>query len=457
VIRLPYLKPIKGRTSVRPVRDYLLRGGRALAEDLVNLCERDASGADWAQQMDATRRLCGTDAGRGGRRARTYNHYVLSPDPADGVSLEELRAFVTEFLDRAFEGRFQVAVVYHDDSASRLAAGQEGILHAHLVVNNANIVDGGRLAPWLTPSRVRRIDALCQSMADERGWGSFSAKAAKDAEAARAGRRGFAGMSLDGERSEAARAPYSSARADAATLPERALRAAGSWSWKDDLRARARVAMALSGSEAEYLEALGALDVRVAAGSSGEWVYAHPDDPGRWRASGARLGPPFSRAGARSALAARSALRPADRARALSALSAWRVTGIRTVGWVEPSSGVTLADVADALECAARHGIGDGQGWATAAAKAEGTAEEGRLRRAAEVSAVLDRLAAAAPTPGRDARPPVPPRNAAAAARGARERAEGAARAARNAAERQARSQGRTGAPAPGAAPRRRG
>ena len=89
--------PISGHGSTGGIRRYLEKGGRALARDLFNLSydERDAGalGEDakeacaWDAEMDATRAAFGTDAPWRGKPARTFKHFVLSPDPGDDIDL----------------------------------------------------------------------------------------------------------------------------------------------------------------------------------------------------------------------------------------------------------------------------------------------------------------------------------------------------------------------------------
>ena len=90
------LKAITGHTSARGVMRYLERGGRALARDFLNLAPPVAGEGpgglpehgpyDWAAAMDATRAAAGNDLPWRGRAARTWKHYVISPDPRNGVS-----------------------------------------------------------------------------------------------------------------------------------------------------------------------------------------------------------------------------------------------------------------------------------------------------------------------------------------------------------------------------------
>lgn len=83
------LKTIAGYTSARGICRYLTRKNRALASDYLNIDSPDSEHSDavfdWAAVMDATRRAYGNDLPWRGKRVRTYKHYVVSPDPKDGV------------------------------------------------------------------------------------------------------------------------------------------------------------------------------------------------------------------------------------------------------------------------------------------------------------------------------------------------------------------------------------
>ena len=81
--------------------------------------------------MDATRAAAGNDLPWRGRAARTWKHYVISPDPRNGVSLDELRELATAWVRRWFPD-CEVAVVYHDDNAGRIP-------HAHVVVSERRV------------------------------------------------------------------------------------------------------------------------------------------------------------------------------------------------------------------------------------------------------------------------------------------------------------------------------
>ena len=109
---MPILKPISGHGSTGGIRRYLEKGGRALARDLFNLSydERDAGALGdeakeacaWDAEMDATRAAFGTDAPWRGKPARTFKHFVLSPDPGDDIDLAALRELACSWALKHF-------------------------------------------------------------------------------------------------------------------------------------------------------------------------------------------------------------------------------------------------------------------------------------------------------------------------------------------------------------------
>ena len=169
---MPILKPISGHGSTGGIRRYLEKGGRALARDLFNLSydERDAGalgeGAKevcaWDAEMDATRAAFGTDAPWRGKPARTFKHFVLSPDPGDDIDLAALRELACSWALRHFDDH-EIAIVYHDDNA-------RGIPHAHIVVNNTNVVTGRRMHT----DDLLELNRALQEMAAKRGLNALS-------------------------------------------------------------------------------------------------------------------------------------------------------------------------------------------------------------------------------------------------------------------------------------------
>lgn len=182
---MTYMKPISGHSSAKWIRYYLFKNGRALDKDFLNLTDRDWKGRDWAKVMDRTREIFGNDTPvKKDGKVRTYEHIIISLDEKDnGVELEDFRDFVNEWASKWFDsrgpegegiGRFEVAIAYHDDNTAREAAGKQGILHAHLVINNTDLETKRRISGLLTTKVVQAMRADLQTMSLERGWHAFA-------------------------------------------------------------------------------------------------------------------------------------------------------------------------------------------------------------------------------------------------------------------------------------------
>ena len=182
---MTYMKPISGHSSAKWIRYYLFKNGRALDKDFLNLTDRDWKGRDWAKVMDRTREIFGNDIPvKKDGKVRTYEHIIISLDEKDnGVELEDFRDFVNEWASKWFDsrgpegegiGRFEVAIAYHDDNTAREAAGKQGILHAHLVINNTDLETKRRISGLLTTKVVQAMRADLQTMSLERGLHAFA-------------------------------------------------------------------------------------------------------------------------------------------------------------------------------------------------------------------------------------------------------------------------------------------
>ena len=269
---MPMLKTIAGHTSARGIRRYLTKKNRALAEDLINIDAPEGADAfDWAAVMDETRRAFGNDLPWRGRRVRTYKHYVVSPDPKDGISLESLRDLASSWAEEHFPD-YEVAIVYHDDN-------EGGIPHAHVVVNNTNIETGRRLQD---PDPKALAESL-QAVAEGQGLTALRPPSAK-------------GVAARAERRSSRRAPETH-RSEYVRRAERELQDRGEYSWTADI-CRVRIARTVSRSEAEFRGILAAMGVTVSDNSPKaqrrDWIYAFADRPAR-RISGERMGLAYGR------------------------------------------------------------------------------------------------------------------------------------------------------------------
>ena len=168
---MPILKAIAGHGGTAGIRRYLEKGNRALARDVMNLPMEEWVGeapgehsifVDWDVEMDRTREAYGTNASWRGLDARTFEHFVISPDPEDGIDLDALRRLARAWTERHFKD-FEVAIIYHDDN-------ERGIPHAHIVVNNANLKTGYRCHI----SKPETLNQELQDMAREMGLSGLS-------------------------------------------------------------------------------------------------------------------------------------------------------------------------------------------------------------------------------------------------------------------------------------------
>jgi hypothetical protein len=303
---MPALKPISGHSkSVKAAILYLTQKERALASDFVNCREVDRRGRQVWEQMDQRRHALGCDVPtQGHRNVRTYEHFVLSPDPRDHIDLQTLRDLAVTWAKEYF-GDYQVAIYYHDDNAGRIP-------HAHLIVNNANLRRPGRVSTILTPKFEGEIFRGLQRLASERGLHGFTERATSvnNADWAKA----------DRERMARER-PKGTVQLTYRSRQDKELEAKGI-SWKRDVRDRIACALALSSTEDEFVDACRALglgvDVSQGRHNAGEYVYAHPSGPMR-HVSGRTLGRDWSRWGVQRRLARdrqRKVAKPDGKARA---------------------------------------------------------------------------------------------------------------------------------------------
>lgn len=182
---MTYMKILSGHSSAKWIRYYLFKNDRALDKDFLNLTDRDWKGRDWAKVMDRTREIFGNNVPvKKNTKVRTYEHMIISLDEKDdGVELDDFRDFVNEWASKWFDsrgpegqgiGRFEVAIAYHDDNTAREAEGKQGILHAHLVINNTELETKRRISGLRTTKVVQAMRADLQTMSLERGWHAFA-------------------------------------------------------------------------------------------------------------------------------------------------------------------------------------------------------------------------------------------------------------------------------------------
>lgn len=402
------LKTISGHTSARGIFRYLTKKNRALSTDLLNIdVPVPGNGErpfDWARVMDSTRRSFGNDLPWRGKRVRTYKHYVVSPDPKDSVILDALRDLAAAWAREHFAD-YEVAIVCHDDN-------QNGIPHAHVVVNNTNLETGRRLQD----PDPKALASSLQRMAEERGLRALEPPDPKGV-VARAERR-------------SPRARPETHRSEYVRRAEREILDRGDYSWTADIRARVRVARAAARSEGEFRGILAALGVTVSDNSPKalrrDWIYALAEHPTR-RVSGERLGlsygrerlEPMLRTGGMGRLADEGGRRAADIAR--RAVEVGNLEELRllseAVALIEASRATSLADLeafAAQSPSAGPRGAAAIADYARAAGILPERRPEARPRKPASArdvrdGAVLSRGIRRSAGDKRDARPDLPP------------------------------------------------
>ena len=110
----------------KQIKDYLARNGRAMTFRSSSI---DLDSAGWDEQMDATRQMFGKGTGR------KYYHFVISPDPEDGLDAKAVDTLAYDWVRERYSG-YQWVIDTHIDN---------GIPHAHIVVNSVNPVDGRKI------------------------------------------------------------------------------------------------------------------------------------------------------------------------------------------------------------------------------------------------------------------------------------------------------------------------
>lgn len=280
---MPFLKTLSGGGgSCKQVDDYLSFGHRS-AEDHEERVEKYLAGDKsasrsmafghspglpdtpygWHKVMDATRKRFGKDKPpawfENKRRSnpdlvwRNYYQWVLSPDPRDRASAEEVGQLAQEWCERVWpaDRGWQWIWSVHDDNAS-------GVMHAHIILNAVNANSG--LKVQITPEDSDSMARVAQEVAGEHGMGMLPDLSDRR-KAIREGRRKPTAQSV---------------RMSAA---ERSLRRRGGRSWVAEIRDAIDRSIANSSSWDEFVERF------EADGFTVEWSrrgigYRHPDSGG---------------------------------------------------------------------------------------------------------------------------------------------------------------------------------
>lgn len=137
---MSYLKRQSSHGSTRNLIAYLHGHGgqeRAIEEDFAFLDYRNVEAETEWKDFDATTKKYGHDKAVAGKKAVTFIHYVIAPDPEDFVGhskaemLAKVRQCATGWAERCLPHQ-QYLIIYHDD-------GHNGNIHAHIVAGTTDL------------------------------------------------------------------------------------------------------------------------------------------------------------------------------------------------------------------------------------------------------------------------------------------------------------------------------
>lgn len=137
---MSYLKRQSSHGSTRNLIAYLHGHDgqeRAIEEDFAFISYKSVEAETEWKDFDATARKYGHDKAASGRKAVTYVHYVIAPDPKDFEGkdpkemLAKVRQCATGWAERCLPHQ-QYVIIYHDDGANHN-------IHAHIVAGTTNL------------------------------------------------------------------------------------------------------------------------------------------------------------------------------------------------------------------------------------------------------------------------------------------------------------------------------
>lgn len=145
------LKTIEAHTGgCVDVQDYLERDGRAEA---LYVSPSIGDPGRWAERMDAHRRRGGKDFGR------KWYHFVMSPDPADYPTVDDVMALARDWAEENYPGR-EYAIAIHADN-------EHEVRHAHVILNAYDPTTGGKVQR--SNAKIRAEWESCQLLGQVHG------------------------------------------------------------------------------------------------------------------------------------------------------------------------------------------------------------------------------------------------------------------------------------------------
>lgn len=383
---MPMLKPMAGHSTDMTLAGFYYMynknedgnrdpeaGVRAIAFDGINisLVSPLDSSKNWWDVMNDTRVRFGNNSPHGEQAARTYEHFMISPDPRDNVDLEEFRQYVREWATRFFDsqliGHYQVAIIYHDGSDEQKENGLPPILHAHVIVNNTEINTGLRLAPKISDKIVDQLYASVNIMALERGWHGFTTNNVSMTleEMKKADVKLSPGPVARYTLTFASGRVYEivpQGRHAAPTMAERGLKSRGGYSWKYDIRDRVDAALLVSTSVDDFIGCMDRYGIDVSQNKAGQFKFSMRGEENKSKTVlGKTLGKRYDRPSIVSKLEENAAVQ-ASSPRSLGVDSSRSGFAERLIGVLENSGGAiapnrTMDEFRDLMEYNYENGI----------------------------------------------------------------------------------------------------
>lgn len=284
---MPILKPIAHHEKTTYfLWKYLTKNDRDIGRDFINCYE-------WApiteqfvwEQMDQTRELADNNRDWGSKKARTFYHFVISPDPRDKITLSLLKDIVMSWC-KAFFNEYECAIVYHDDN-------EREIKHAHIVVNNTNLKTFKRVQ---IPNPTLLYNHLEKLARDRRLHSFVSTDGIAPGKSIKLDKL----QRQEIEKQEQLRRQKGiyprKARNNTPKTKDQVKRIVndGRFSWVKDIRIRVLCAIKISNDEKSFKDALACLGVRLVETKKHEWKFIHPAKDS-WTITGKRLGQDFTK------------------------------------------------------------------------------------------------------------------------------------------------------------------
>lgn len=247
----------------------------------------------WYKDMDYERKLHGHNNKRTGFSA------IITPHPDDNATPEQVLEVANKWVQHFFGdgwdkagvcGCFQSVIEVHDDSHERIKQGKKGIVHAHITINCSNQIYDNGYHKIQIPHQVYKYDTVeyKNRLFKEMGWRYFEDWDENGEMLPFDERENVCQLEKQHKQNKKRRQ----------TPPEKIDKASqrlletNKYSWKEDIRARVKMASYLSNSPKQFIAILESekFGIHVTKSANGkDLIYSLKDTPSR-KVSGRKLG-----------------------------------------------------------------------------------------------------------------------------------------------------------------------